>query len=387
MRALLEREARPGETCSNCNRDLGRWRCRDCMFPTIQCRKCIRQQHYHEPLHRIECWTGKFFRPAAMWEVGGYMLIRHHGETGLCATLKFQKDILDDIQERQDVIDQETCRVRSAAEQEPINIPDPSDIENNEHQFTDDTSTENLILKEMDRLHSQGYSDEEGEILLEDDEEDRDQDCTEEASKGFKDYLQSNANIDKRGPPAHRAASASDIDDGSTAAGADDIHFSTIPKKDAFNNHYVRIAHTNGIHHLAVVTCNCRGEDQIPIDLMNSRLVPTSFSIIRTLFTTMALDTFRLANLEMKASAYQYFQFLHRLTLKITSNVPNLYAELRKVSRAWRWMKKLKWAGFGCKTADATAPAAGELTLFCPACPQPGINLPTDWKGDENRYF
>jgi hypothetical protein len=86
------------------------------------------------------------------------------------------------------------------------------------------------------------------------------------------------------------------------------------PKKDAFDNHYVRIAHTNGIHHLGVVTCTCRGVDDLPVDLMFSRLVPSSFTVIRTLFTTMALDTFRLANLEMKASAYSYFQFIHRLT-------------------------------------------------------------------------
>jgi hypothetical protein len=48
-------------------------------------------------------------------------------------------------------------------------------------------------------------------------------------------------------------------------------------------------------------------------------------------------------------------------------------------------MKKLKWAGFGHKTADPMAPAAGELSIFCPACPQPNINLPDDWKTDKNR--
>lgn len=158
------------------------------------------------------------------------------------------------------------------------------------------------------------------------------------------------------------------------------------PKKDAFNNHYVRIAHTNGIHHLGVVTCTCRGVDNLPIDLMGSRLVPTSFTIIRTLFTTMALDAFRLANLEMKASAYQYFQFIHRLTSKTTSNVPDLYSNLRKVSRAWRWMKKVKWAGYGQTMGNPSTPAAGELSVFCPACPQPDKNLPPDWKLDVNRY-
>ncbi|KAF8799524.1 hypothetical protein BYT27DRAFT_7227815 [Phlegmacium glaucopus] len=94
---------------------------------------------------------------------------------------------------------------------------------------------------------------------------------------------------------------------------------------------------------------------------------------------------FWLANLELKASAYQYFHLLHRLTAKTGTHVPNLYHDLRKVSRAWWWMKKLKWAGFGHTMADPAAPAAGQLSNFCPACPQPEINLPADWKDDPNR--
>ena len=50
-------------------------------------------------------------------------------------------------------------------------------------------------------------------------------------------------------------------------------------------------------------------------------------------------------------------------------------------------MKKLKWAGYGHTSADPMNPAAGELTIFCPACPQSGINFPTDWKDDPNRYY
>jgi hypothetical protein len=43
-------------------------------------------------------------------------------------------------------------------------------------------------------------------------------------------------------------------------------------------------------------------------------------------------------------------------------------------------MKKLKWAGYGHKTGDPNSPNSGELANFCPACPQPGINLPLNWK-------
>ena len=44
----------------------------------------------------------------------------------------------------------------------------------------------------------------------------------------------------------------------------------------------------------------------------------------------------------------------------------------------WRDLSNRKRAGFG---HDAERyPEHGELAVFCPACPQLGINLPGDWK-------
>jgi hypothetical protein len=48
------------------------------------------------------------------------------------------------------------------------------------------------------------------------------------------------------------------------------------------------------------------------------------------------------------------------------------------VSRQWRDLKNRKWFGFG-HDLD-TEPGNGALALFCPACPQPGINIPDDWR-------
>jgi hypothetical protein len=55
------------------------------------------------------------------------------------------------------------------------------------------------------------------------------------------------------------------------------------------------------------------------------------------------------------------------------------------MSRIWRWMKKLKWAGYGFPERKVTEVEKGELAIFCPACPQPGINLPDDWRDDPAR--
>ncbi|KIK17127.1 hypothetical protein PISMIDRAFT_63255, partial [Pisolithus microcarpus 441] len=54
------------------------------------------------------------------------------------------------------------------------------------------------------------------------------------------------------------------------------------------------------------------------------------------------------------------------------------YRELMRVSRLWRDLKHRKWFGFGHDMEQD--PGDGGLALFCPACPQPGVNLPPDWK-------
>ena len=109
---------------------------------------------------------------------------------------------------------------------------------------------------------------------------------------------------------------------------------------NALNNSYVHVVHTNGIHHLAMVTCQCQGEHQIPLDLVTSNLLPTSFTKICTLFTTQLLDHFRLCNLELEALAYQFYQLLRHVTLPMRpAEVVNLYHELRRMSHLWHWMK------------------------------------------------
>ncbi len=59
------------------------------------------------------------------------------------------------------------------------------------------------------------------------------------------------------------------------------------PNYDALLHPYVRVVHTNGMHHLPLVNCMCRSEfpDDLAFDLVASRLIPASFDRIRTLFT------------------------------------------------------------------------------------------------------
>jgi hypothetical protein len=58
-----------------------------------------------------------------------------------------------------------------------------------------------------------------------------------------------------------------------------------------------------------------------------------------------------------------------------------------RVSRTWRDLSNRKRAGFGHDAQNS--PGKGELAVFCPACPQPGINLPEDWaeRYDQSVHF
>ena len=55
----------------------------------------------------------------------------------------------------------------------------------------------------------------------------------------------------------------------------------------------------------------------------------------------------------------------------------NLYKQLLRASRQWREVRGKMESGLeheGGPSGD------GSMAVFCPACPQPGINLPEDWR-------
>ncbi|KAF9054761.1 hypothetical protein BJ165DRAFT_1566299, partial [Panaeolus papilionaceus] len=140
-----------------------------------------------------------------------------------------------------------------------------------------------------------------------------------------------------------------------------------------------RVVHTNGIHYLHIVSCDCQGEAEHLVNLVAFSILPASFKQPKTFFMTQMLDYSRLCNLELKCLYYQFHQLLCRLTHPLApALVKSLYHEFRRMCRIWRWMKKLKWAGLRLD-GKAAKPTSGQFTVFCSACPQPGINIPDNW--------
>jgi hypothetical protein len=59
-----------------------------------------------------------------------------------------------------------------------------------------------------------------------------------------------------------------------------------------------------------------------------------------------------------------------------------------RIVREWRHLKMLKRAGRGHDPAGVGNTKSGECAVLCPACPQPGRNLPDKWEEapKETRY-
>jgi hypothetical protein len=166
---------------------------------------------------------------------------------------------------------------------------------------------------------------------------------------------------------------------------------------DLFGDRRMTVVHVNGVFDVCIRFCRCRGAFLDHEQLFRHRLFPSSFERPETAFTLDVLDYYGIDAMECKTSAQSFFQKLRRVTnnafpdevpvswpfnviqfIKQLTNVQmkNRYQELIRVSRQMRKLEVSK--RFGSVYDESSA--SGNLSIFCPSCPQPGINLPPDWK-------
>ena len=155
---------------------------------------------------------------------------------------------------------------------------------------------------------------------------------------------------------------------------------------DSYQCPIIVVVNTSGIHQLRVRPCRCALHNSTPIfdQFLLSGLYPASTQKTRTAFTFRVLDDYHLDNLESKTTAGKYYEKLRRLTSNLfPDKVPNRYRELMTAARQWRDLKLRQRAGLLYEPEREIPP--GGLVIFCPTCPQPGINLPHDWKEDKEQ--
>ncbi|KAF8171335.1 hypothetical protein BJ912DRAFT_1025200 [Pholiota molesta] len=73
------------DSCAICKNVVGMVRCKDCFGGgRLRCNVCMVQTHREAPLHRVERWTGQFFRKETLQALGLRIQLGHGGESCPC---------------------------------------------------------------------------------------------------------------------------------------------------------------------------------------------------------------------------------------------------------------------------------------------------------------
>ncbi|KAJ7906822.1 hypothetical protein B0H13DRAFT_1880221 [Mycena leptocephala] len=143
------------------------------------------------------------------------------------------------------------------------------------------------------------------------------------------------------------------------------------------------VVNSHTIDEVGLDYCNCSRSKPHAIQLLRMCWYPATGTNPRSAAMFAALNRFNLMSLESKCSAYEFYNSLAQETDN-TGLEPSRerYEELLRMTRQWQNLHLLKRAGRGHDPAEDRIGATkeGECALLCPACPQPGKNLPTGWE-------
>ncbi|KAI6106029.1 hypothetical protein EV401DRAFT_1797429, partial [Pisolithus croceorrhizus] len=90
LQILLDLEAPPlPHICKTCRKD-GVYRCLDCMHQPLLCTDCCHSMHAAHPFHRIQQWTGDFFKDSALHMTGLLLHLGHDGAPCPSASVNVQ---------------------------------------------------------------------------------------------------------------------------------------------------------------------------------------------------------------------------------------------------------------------------------------------------------
>ncbi|KAJ6510913.1 hypothetical protein C8R45DRAFT_965557 [Mycena sanguinolenta] len=150
------------------------------------------------------------------------------------------------------------------------------------------------------------------------------------------------------------------------------------------------IVDNSGIHPVHLDYCNCGLGGHPTVQLLRARLWPATTTNPRSAATFSVLRRYHLLSFEAKCAALEFYQSLARETDNLHyKKEKDRYHEFLRMTRQWRNVQMLKRAGRGHDPAGIAGTKAGECALLCPACPQPGKNLPTNWKNapDDKQFL
>ena len=145
------------------------------------------------------------------------------------------------------------------------------------------------------------------------------------------------------------------------------------------------VLHTNGVHVLTIGFCGCQGNTDYRNLALRSSWWPATPTHPHTAVTFSLLRFAHAMNCNGKLPTWDLWRSLAELTEERTgASAPNRYRALLRCLRQWRHVKMCRDAGRGHDESGIAGTADGELALICPACPQPGKNIPVDYASQPN---
>ncbi|KAG1806398.1 uncharacterized protein HD556DRAFT_1428520 [Suillus plorans] len=129
------------------------------------------------------------------------------------------------------------------------------------------------------------------------------------------------------------------------------------------------VVDVHGIHEIGLDYCGCEKAQIHYIQLLCARWFPATSLEPQTAATFALLEMFHLLSFESKVSAYEFYHSLARRS-----------DNMGMTPIKWRNLKAFKRAGKSHDPDGLESIDQGDCVVLCPACPQPGKNLPDDWE-------
>ncbi|KAG2066498.1 hypothetical protein BDR04DRAFT_1129977 [Suillus decipiens] len=123
---------------------------------------------------------------------------------------------------------------------------------------------------------------------------------------------------------------------------------------------------------MAVDFCACKTSQMHTRQLLHMGWFPSTSVDPRTEATFQVLQHYQILSFKSKTSAYEFYRSL----VRISDNT----GLVKKDHYEPFMLMMLKRFGRGHDPAGMSGTKEGKCAVLCPACPQPGKNLPPDWK-------
>ena len=374
------------------------WRCHDCFGDPVFCTHCVQQSHQQSPFHRVSRWDGKCFSPSSLSNAGLTLNLGHAGQ--LCPHYNCQgtSDNADRKRNsrkeptvanvRDESMDGHCSSPKGTVHTQLTQLPESATSARKRTFSSIDLSAEACDPSVRVHYNSHFWESQESRKLG---------DTPSSSQKHGSDTamkIQSCAatatapDIDTSQDPFFANDSEDEEDWKKLDNGGVPVHIKRDHKKyDELQCPILTVVDTTGVHEMRTRFCRCHSLTSNPLhtQLLKMGLYPSSTERTRTVFTFRVLHHYDLINLEGKMSAWQYYSTLRRLSSNVFPDVVvDRYRELMRALRQWRDLTSRRRAGLPMDKDLRLEP--GGLALFCPACPQPGVNLPVNWKDDPEQY-